>query len=50
MFSSLENSGSEIRVFLDVKNPKLRRLPWQEWSLLTSRFPQAEIAIRARVH
>jgi len=48
VFSSLENSGSEIRVFLDVKNPKLRRLPWQEWSLLASRFPQAEIAIRAR--
>ncbi len=48
VFSSLENSGSEIGVFLDVKNPKLRRLPWQEWSLLASRFPQAEIAMRAR--
>ncbi|NET15927.1 MAG: CHAT domain-containing protein [Okeania sp. SIO1H6] len=48
VFSSLENYGSEIGVFLDVKNPKLRRLPWQEWSLLTSRFPQAEIAMRAR--
>ncbi|NEQ40978.1 MAG: CHAT domain-containing protein [Okeania sp. SIO3I5] len=48
VFGLLKNSGSEIRVFLDVKNPKLRRLPWQEWSLLTSRFPQAEIAIRAR--
>ncbi|MDY7002546.1 MAG: substrate-binding domain-containing protein [Cyanobacteriota bacterium] len=48
VFSSLQNSESEIRVFLDAKNPKLRRLPWQEWGLLASRFPQAEIAMRVR--
>ncbi|NEQ38903.1 MAG: CHAT domain-containing protein [Okeania sp. SIO3I5] len=48
VFGLLKNSGSEIRLFLDVENSKLRRLPWQEWSLLASRFPQAEIAVRAR--
>ncbi|NEP05622.1 MAG: hypothetical protein F6K25_20900 [Okeania sp. SIO2G4] len=44
----MQNSESEIRVFLDAKNPKLRRLPWQEWGLLASRFPQAEIVMRVR--
>ncbi|NEP77987.1 MAG: CHAT domain-containing protein [Okeania sp. SIO3C4] len=48
VFSSLQNSESEIRVFLDAKNPQLRRLPWQEWGLLASRFPQVEIAMRVR--
>ncbi|MGD1808563.1 ABC transporter substrate-binding protein [Dapis sp. BLCC M126] len=48
VLSSLQSSGEEIRLFLDIQNPNLRRIPWQEWSLFESRFPQTEIAIRVR--
>ncbi|MDJ0518328.1 MAG: ABC transporter substrate-binding protein [Trichodesmium sp. MO_231.B1] len=48
VLSSLQSSGEEIRLFLDIENPNLRRIPWQEWSLFESRFPQTEIAIRVR--
>ncbi|MDJ0556196.1 MAG: ABC transporter substrate-binding protein, partial [Microcoleaceae cyanobacterium MO_207.B10] len=48
ILSPLRDSGEEIRLFLDVNNPNLRRIPWQEWSLFQSRFPQTEIAIRVR--
>ncbi|MDY7002544.1 MAG: ABC transporter substrate-binding protein [Cyanobacteriota bacterium] len=46
--SSLGNSDSEIRLFLDIQNSNLCRIPWQEWNLFQSRFPQTEIAIRVR--
>ncbi|MGB3511747.1 MAG: hypothetical protein WBA93_21415, partial [Microcoleaceae cyanobacterium] len=39
ILSSLRDSGSEIRLFLDVKNPNLWRIPWLEWNLFQSRFP-----------
>ena len=48
VLSSLQSSGEEIRLFLDIQNPNLRRIPWQEWSLFESRFPQTEIAIRVK--
>ncbi|NES78880.1 MULTISPECIES: ABC transporter substrate-binding protein [unclassified Okeania] len=48
VLSSLGNSDSEIRLFLDIQNPNLCRIPWQEWNLFQSRFPQTEIAIRVR--
>lgn len=48
VLSPLRDSGEEIRLFLDVKNPNLCRIPWQEWSLFQSRFSQTEIALRVR--
>ncbi|NEP07011.1 MAG: CHAT domain-containing protein, partial [Okeania sp. SIO4D6] len=48
VLSSLGSYDSEIRLFLDIKNPNLCRIPWQEWNLFQSRFPQTEIAIRVR--
>lgn len=45
VLSSLQSSGEEIRLFLDIQNPNLCRIPWQEWSLFESRFDQTEIAI-----
>ncbi|NEQ38907.1 MAG: ABC transporter substrate-binding protein [Okeania sp. SIO3I5] len=48
VLSSLQSSGEETRLFLDIQNPNLRRIPWQEWSLFESRFPQTEIALRVR--
>ncbi|MGK7923627.1 MAG: ABC transporter substrate-binding protein [Trichodesmium sp.] len=48
VLSSLQSSEAEIRLFLDIQNPNLRRIPWQEWSLFESRFPNTEIAIRVK--
>ncbi|MGK7922245.1 MAG: CHAT domain-containing protein, partial [Trichodesmium sp.] len=48
VLSSLQSSESEIRLFFDIQNPNLRRIPWQEWSLFESRFPNTEIAIRVK--
>ncbi|NEO57619.1 MAG: ABC transporter substrate-binding protein, partial [Okeania sp. SIO3B5] len=48
VLTSIGTSDSEIRLFLDIQNPNLCRIPWQEWNLFQSRFPQTEIAIRVR--
>jgi ABC-type phosphate transport system substrate-binding protein len=48
VLTQLKTSGQEIRLFVDAKNNNLQRLPWQEWDLLQSRFPEAEIAVRVR--
>ncbi|NER08779.1 MAG: phosphate ABC transporter substrate-binding protein, partial [Okeania sp. SIO3C4] len=44
----LQYSGEEVRFFLEIQDPNLRQIPWQEWSLFESRFPQTKIAIRVR--
>ncbi|MEL7039005.1 MAG: CHAT domain-containing protein, partial [Cyanobacteria bacterium J06592_8] len=46
VLSHLQKSRQEVRLFLDTEDLQLRRLPWQEWDLLQTRFPQAEVAIR----
>ncbi|MDY7022167.1 MAG: ABC transporter substrate-binding protein, partial [Cyanobacteriota bacterium] len=46
VLSHLQKSRQEVRLFLDTEHLQLRRLPWQEWDLLQTRFPQAEVAIR----
>ncbi|MGL5083121.1 MAG: substrate-binding domain-containing protein [Microcoleaceae cyanobacterium] len=43
-----KESDEEIQILLDAEDLDLSRYPWQEWDLLESRFPQAEIAIRVR--
>ncbi len=48
VLTQLKSSGEEVRLFVDAKNQNLQRLPWQEWDLLQSRFPEAEIAVRIR--
>ncbi|MDY6806551.1 MAG: substrate-binding domain-containing protein [Cyanobacteriota bacterium] len=48
VLTQLKASGQELRLFVDAKNYNLQRLPWQEWDLLQSRFPEAEIAVRVR--
>lgn len=35
-------------LLLDVKDPYLAHLPWQEWRLIESLYPQTEIALRVR--
>ncbi|MGB3510188.1 MAG: ABC transporter substrate-binding protein, partial [Microcoleaceae cyanobacterium] len=48
VLTPLRNSGAEICLFLDVQHLNLCRIPWLEWNLFQSRFPQTEIAIRVR--
>ncbi|MGL5083120.1 MAG: hypothetical protein ACRC8A_16670 [Microcoleaceae cyanobacterium] len=35
----------DIQVILDAKEPELRRLPWQEWDLLETYYPKAEVVL-----
>ncbi|AFY56153.1 ABC-type phosphate transport system, periplasmic component [Rivularia sp. PCC 7116] len=43
----LHHKNEEIRVIIDAKDVKLRRLPWQEWNLFEEHYPQVEIALSA---
>ncbi|MBV6624728.1 MAG: substrate-binding domain-containing protein [Rivularia sp. (in: Bacteria)] len=43
----LHHRNEEIRVIIDAKDVKLRRLPWQEWNLFEEHYPQVEIALSA---
>lgn len=43
----LHQANDEIRLILDAKDINLRRLPWQEWSLLEQHYPHTEIALSA---
>jgi hypothetical protein len=48
LLSKLRNLGEETGIILDVHQTQLSRLPWQEWQLLESHFPDTEIAIRVK--
>ncbi|MBW4665970.1 MAG: substrate-binding domain-containing protein [Cyanomargarita calcarea GSE-NOS-MK-12-04C] len=43
----LHQTDEEIRVIIDAKDIKLRRLPWLEWNLFIQHYPEAEIALSA---
>jgi ABC-type phosphate transport system substrate-binding protein len=42
---SNQHQQEKIRVILDVKDPALRRLPWQEWNVFEEHYPNAEVAL-----
>lgn len=41
----LRDDREEIRVFIQTKQPELKKLPWNEWDIFSETYTRAEIAL-----
>lgn len=44
LLKALGNEGGEIQVLIKAEDSRLKKLPWQEWTLFANNYTQAEIA------
>lgn len=45
LFKHLPDKHEEIRVFIQTKDPLLKKLPWNEWDIFADIYTKAEIAL-----